>query len=463
MTGPIDHSPFAPAPVGRAGGIWGPEYVWVTVGAVALVFLAGMQSLAVTTVMPVVSADLDGASLYAVAFAGTLATSVIGMVAVGAWCDRGGVLLPLTASVVLFVVGLVMAGLAPSMEVLVAGRLIQGLGTGGQTVALYVVVARVYPPHIHGRVFAAFSAAWVIPSLVGPFLAGAVAQYLHWRWVFLGVALLTVVAFAMVVLRLYGLPLHTDHPATGGVLPRLACAVAVAVGALALSLAGELGTWSWLVVAASVVIIGLASRPLLPRRTLLAGRGLPSVVLMRGLIAGALFGAEIYVPYLLIEEYDFSPTWAGLGLTAAALAWAVAADIQGRFGDRMGNARITLIGTALLFAAVVIAAITALAHLSPAVLVAGWALAGGGMGLMYPRLTVLTLAYSTPQNQGFNSSALSISDSLGAATSIAAMGLVFTALAGTDAAFPAVFAVAAILSLLALVPGLRLGHAHEAH
>ena len=62
------------------------------------------------------------------------------------------------------------------------------------------------------------------------------------------------------------------------------------------------------------------------------------------------------------------------------------------------------------------------------------------MGLMYPRLTVLTLAYSTPQNQGFNSSALSISDSVGAATAIAAMGLVFTALAGTDAAFPAVFA-----------------------
>ncbi len=94
-------------------------------------------------------------------------------------------------------------------------------------------------------------------------------------------------------------------------------------------------------------------------------------------------------------------------------------------------------------------------------LIAGWTLAGGGMGLMYPRLTVLTLAYSTPQNQGFNSSALSISDSIGAATSIAAMGLVFTALTGTDAGFAAVFAIAAVLSLLALVPGLRLGHAHE--
>lgn len=449
------------APVDTATGIWKPRFVWVTIGSIALIFLAAMQSLAVTTVMPVVSADLDGDALYAVAFAGTLATSVIGMVAVGAWCDRGGVLAPLTTAVVLFVAGLVIAGLAPDMGWLVVGRLVQGLGTGGQTVALYVVVARVYPAQLHGRVFAAFSAAWVVPSLIGPFLAGMVTEFLHWRWVFLGVAALTVVAFAMVVARLHGLPLHTDEPATSRVAPRLLCAVAVAVGALALSLAGELGEYAWAVVAASVVVIALASRPLLPRGTLRAVRGLPSVVLMRGLIAGALFGAEIYVPYLLIDHYDFSPIWAGLGLTTAALAWAAAADVQGRFGDRLGNARITVIGTALLVAATVVAGVVAALALPASVLIAGWSFAGAGMGLMYPRLTVLTLAYSSPQNQGFNSAALSISDSIGAATSIAAMGLVFTALAGTDAAFPVVFAMAAGLAVLALIPGLRLGHAHE--
>ena len=84
------------------------------------------------------------------------------------------------------------------------------------------------------------------------------------------------------------------------------------------------------------------------------------------------------------------------------------------------------------------------------------------MGLMYPRLTVLTLAYSTPQNQGFNSSALSIAEAIGSATAIAAMGLVFTALTATGAGFPAVFVLALALALVALVPGLRLGHAHEA-
>ena len=183
---------------------------------------------------------------------------------------------------------------------------------------------------------------------------------------------------------------------------------------------------------------------------------------MRALIAGALFGAEIYVPYLLIDHYGFDATGAGLGLTSAALLWAAGAEVQGRIGDRLGNARITLIGTTLLAAAALVAAATAAFALAPWVVIAGWALAGAGMGLMYPRLTVLTLAYSTPQNQGFNSSALSISDSIGASASIAVMGLTFVALTATDAAFPAVFVIAAALAVLALVPGLRLGHAGEA-
>src|SRR3546814_9335663 len=92
------------------------QFVWVTAGAVALIFLAAIQSLAVTTVMPVVSADLDGDALYAIAFSGTLATSVIGMIAVGAWCDRGGVLAPLKTSVALFVAGMLLQGIAGRLD-----------------------------------------------------------------------------------------------------------------------------------------------------------------------------------------------------------------------------------------------------------------------------------------------------------------------------------------------------------
>ncbi|MGF3054391.1 MFS transporter [Microbacterium sp. YY-03] len=446
-----------------ARSLWSENYRWVSLGAVALVFLAAIQSLAVTTVMPVVSADLDGEALYAVAFAGTLATSVIGMVVTGFWSDRSGPTAPLYAAVALFATGLLIAGFADTMEVLVLGRLIQGLGIGGQTVALYVVVARVYPPELHGRVFALFSAAWVVPSLIGPFLAGAVAEYLHWRWVFLGVAVLTVIAFILVATRLRGVDLSPSEQSgtSGSVARRLGLAIVVAALAVALSLTGRItadygAVIGWVIAGATLVILAIAVRPLLPQRTLLAGRGLPAVIVMRGLVAGTLFGAEVYVPLLLTTQYGFGPTMAGLALTVAAIAWAVAAEVQGRFGDRLGNERITVTGLTLLSFATIMGAVTALLHLPAWVLIASWMFAGGGVGLIYPRLTVLTLAYSTTENQGFNSAALSISDSLGSSAAIALMGLIFISLGSAGLAFGMVFIAATLLAALALVPGLRM-------
>jgi MFS family permease len=463
VSGAVPGPPAPEAPTrSEPTSIWDTRLIWVTLGAVALIFLAATQSLAMTTVMPVISDELDGEALYALAFAGTLATGVIGMVVTGAWSDRSGPKAALYASIALFLLGLVVAGIAPDMPTLVVGRLLQGLGTGGQTVALYVVVARIYPPAIHGRVFAAFAAAWVVPSLIGPLAAGAVTEHLHWRWVFFGVAALTVVSFTAVAVRLRSLDLRTTQPAGGGFLRRLGLAVVVAVAVLVLGMSGGFGFASPFVAVLAAVVIGFAARPLLPAGTLRIGRGLPSVILLRGLVAGALFGAEVYVPYLMIDRYGFSPTWAGLGLTTAALAWAISANIQGRYGDRIGNHRIVLIGCTLLTVATLTAAVCAVTVAHPVILIVGWTLSGAGVGLVYSRLTVLTLAYSTPRNQGFNSSALSISDSTGAAVAIAIMGLVFTGLSGTGWEFPAVFRIAAGIAVFAVVPGLRMDQEREA-
>ena len=119
----------------------------------------------------------------------------------------------------MFVLGLLIAGTAGTMPVLVSGRLVQGLGGGALTVALYVVIARVYPPVLHPKIFAAFSAAWVIPSLVGPFAAGIVAQLAGWQWVFLGVVGLVVPALLLTVPALRGLngaPAPTGPPRHAG-------------------------------------------------------------------------------------------------------------------------------------------------------------------------------------------------------------------------------------------------------
>ncbi|GAB3599055.1 MFS transporter [Microbacterium tumbae] len=449
--------------VGAQASIWDRQRRWVTAGAVALIFLAAIESLAVTTVMPVVSAALDGEALYAVAFAGTLATSVIGMVASGAWSDARGPRGALYAAVTLFLAGLVISGLALTMHQFLIGRLVQGLGAGGQTVALYVVVARLYPPQLHGRVFAAFAAAWVVPSMIGPFLAGATADYLDWRWAFLGVAVLTAAAFLTVAARLRGVDLGAGEPLERGtVVVRLLLATVVAAAAVAVGFSADAPPGiGWPVATASVLVIGFAILRLVPRGTLRARRGLPSVVLMRGIVAGAFFAAEAYIPYLLMERFGFTATFAGIALMFAAFAWAGASALQGRFGERWGNRRIVLASLTLLILALLAVLTTAALGISPLLVVAGWALAGGGMGLLYPRLTVLTLAYSDGGNQGFNSSALSISDAAGSAVAIASAGLGVATLGGGVGAFGAVFAFCVVLVLVGAIPGFRLGHAAE--
>lgn len=444
-------------------GIFSSRYLWVTIGACALVFLAAFESLAVTTIMPLVSADLDGAALYALAFAGPLATGVIGMVFAGNWSDRNGPVAPLLTSVAVFILGLFICGLATDMTVFLIGRLVQGLGSGAMNVALYVVVARIYPPALHARIFAGFAAAWVVPSLVGPFAAGVVAELTSWHWVFLGVVGLVLIAMLMVVpaLRMLRGGSHgdvADKPAWA--LGKIAWAVLAAVAVLGLNLSARLdGAYVGIVAVAAILVALVAVRPLLPPGSLRAARGLPTVILLRGLIAAAFFGAEVYIPYLLAERYDFSAALSGLALTGAALTWAGASWLQGKLESSLSSVSAMRIGTALVLLAILLAVVTAAAELHPAVIIGGWLFGGAGMGLMYPRLSVMTLSYSSERDQGFNSSALSIADSLGGALALASTGIVFAALLGLGGAWPfaGCFALAAVLSVVSLGLGSRVG------
>lgn len=448
----------------RSTPLLDPVYRGATVGAVALVFLAAFEALAVATVMPTVTADLDGRDLYAVAFSATLAASVVGMVAAGSWADRRGAVRPLLASVALFAVGLVAAGLAPTMTWLVLGRFAQGLGLGGLIVALYVLVAQVYAQVDRPRILGLFAAAWVLPGLVGPFLAGIVADTLGWRWVFLGVVLIAAAALALLVPTLRHVPPpEAVDPGAGAVAGpggagRLGLAVAVASAVVALNLVGSLP--GALRVAAALVAVAaalVAVRPLLPRGTLRAAPGLPSVIGLRGLAAGSFFASESYLPYLLQEQYDAATWVSGLVLTVATLSWAAASQVQGRMGERLPDETALRVGSVLL--AVGVAMILAIAALAlPGLLVGvGWLFASAGMGLMFPRITSAVLKRTAVQERGTATSAITISDSVGAAVAVAVVGLVFTAI-GTAAdrgAFVGVLLVAFGVSLLAVAVARR--------
>ncbi len=447
-------SPPTSAPE-RLPSPFSPEYLWITIGSCALVFLSAFESLAVTTIMPVVSAELNGAHLYALAFAGPLATSVMGMVFAGNWSDRRGPTVPLYTASVFFALGLIIAGTANTMEVLVAGRLVQGLGSGAVIVSLYVVVARVYPPRLHPSIFAGFAAAWVIPSLIGPLAAGAIAEMFTWHWVFLSVVGLVFIALLMVNPALRSLPIREADTSVKWAYGRIAWSALAALAVLSLAVLFELknvgDVLPGVLAGAAAIVAIIAARPLLPRGTLRARRGLPSVILLRGVAAAAFFGAEVYVPYMLVDEYKFTPSLAGLALTVGALSWAGASWLQGRLSHILTNPMSTVIGSSLTLVAILSAFATALFTLPPAVVIIGWVIGGGGMGLMYPRIATMTLAMSTPTNQGFNSSSLSISDAMGASLALATTGIVVSLLGASGMSFAGVFAFTAIIGVFAIV------------
>ena len=440
----------------------GQRYRAVTLGGVALVFVAAFESLAVATVMPTVAHDLDGERWYALAFAATVATSVVGMVCAGIWADQRGAARPLLASVALFTTGLLLAGLAPTMTVLVLGRVGQGLGAGGLTVALYVLVGQAYDEVDRPRMLGAYAAAWVVPGIVGPALAGTVTDLVGWRWVFLGlvgVSLLSALVLVPTLLALVHLP--TDDVPAAGPRPatRLLHATVLAVAVMVASLVAGGGTGGVLLGLASAAVALYAVRPLLPAGTLRGARGLPAVIGVRGLASATFVSSEAFLPYLLQAQYDVAVWLSGIVLTVATIGWAAASHVQGRLGERVTDPGALRVGGALLalgMGAILLVVVVQL----PAVLVGvGWIVTAAGMGLLYPRVTSFVLARANAQDRGTASAAVALSDATGAALSLAVAGWLFTALGGSSelGAFVAVLALGAAFGLLALALSRRTG------
>jgi MFS family permease len=444
----------------RTSLLSGP-YALATIGMVAIVGVAAFQNLAMTTIMPVISRDLDGETLYALAFAAPLAAGVPGMVLAGNWTDRAGGRIVAWVSAAFFAVGTAVVMLAPTMEVFLAGRLIEGFGAGAIDVVLYVLVARIFPADLHGPVFAGFAAAWVVPALIGPALAGIVTDTWNWHWVFAGALAIALVAFALLVPTL-----GRVHAPAASLRPpwqrvRIGWSVAAALSILLLNVAPDLTPWG-MVAAVLVGLVGtwFALRPLLPTGTFRAAAGLPSVVLLRGLVAASFFGSEAYVPFLLQAEHGLSPSAAGLALTVAALSWAASSWAHGRLGEQRLTARRTFgVGLTLVLVSLVTALAVATFDLSWWVLVAGWFVGGAGMGAIYPRASMLTLRFSGEGDDGFASSALTIADAAGSVIGLAVTGLLFTATGGADGtvSFPLVFAAMIGFAALAIAAVRRLG------
>ena len=424
-----------------------------TAGLLMLVTMVAFEAMAVATAMPTAVRELGGLAWYAWPFSAFLVASVVGMVLGGDVSDRHGSRRALLTGVTVFAAGLLLAGMAGSMAVLVAARALQGVGGGMISVSLYVVAGQAFDPRLRPRLFGAFSAAWVLPALVGPAVAGLLTTHLTWRLVFLGLLPLILLGLGLALPAVRGLPVPSAAPGTASARRWWALLAGVGIGTL--QYAGQrLDLLAAGLAVAGVCALVLGLRPLLPTGTAALRPGLPAVVAGRGLLAGAFFGMDILLPLALTELHGYDAAAAGVPLTAGALGWATASQLQAR-RPRWSRVRLLRTGFLLLAAGLAATALVAVPGVGGWSAYLSWGVAGLGMGLGMPALSVLLLERSSDGSRGADSAAFQIADVTGSAVCVGVVGVLVAATAGgTLSLSAAVLAGVAVLTAVAVAGGL---------
>lgn len=297
------------------------------------VWLHAADSLLAATVMPAAVAEIGGVALINWALALYHLGSILAAALTGAATQRIGLRRALAAAAALYALGCIASAVAPSIGILLAGRLLQGLGGGGMMALVYVALHEIFPRRYWPRLMVIVSTVWGCSALCGPLVGGLFAEAGLWRWAFwafAGQAAVVIAASAF-------LPGRRVAAATRVVPVSLALLVAGTLGiAAAGALAGSGGP------AALPCLLGLGGLGLLyffarvdagqrhhmlPIETLDLRHKVGSGLLMVFALSAATTPFGTYGPFLLGLLFGIGPLAAGYMLALEAIAWTLASVV----------------------------------------------------------------------------------------------------------------------------------------
>lgn len=341
----------APQPLtSRWRSLAGEGLLLTTVGLCLVEMTAGLQTLLVATVLPRAVRDIGGIQLYGLVFSGYMLAGIVSIPASGAEAERYGPARPLLRYSIYFLVGTVMASLAPSMPFLVVARLIQGYGGGAMYSLAYGIVPRVYPAHLRPKMLSLLSGVWVVTGLLGPPFGALLANTVGWRWA-LAVAIPTLVlGYGVLAARIRHIPPENASRRQG-----LSVALTLMVGS-AVFLAGlSTGGWGWVAALGGLALALPAANQLVPPAM---RRGLYGNALMLSFgLNMSFFIIDSFLPLMLTSVRGTSLATAGAAVTVAAISWFPGSLWQQRVAQTVSVRRQALIScSALLAAAVTVAA-----------------------------------------------------------------------------------------------------------
>jgi len=334
---------------------------------------------------------------------------------------------------IIFVLGSIFSGAAPSLLILILARLFQGLGGALIFSVNIAMVTSVFPPSQRGRALGLNSIVVALGISAGPTLGGLITQYLTWRWIFYVNVPIGIITF------LIGLRVLTErfHVNKGRFDPLGAALFAVGLAALTLGLSfGE--EWGWtspaLLLSLAIGVVGLVIAILVERRvadpilqlSLLKNRVFASANISFMLCMLALFAPGFLLPFYFEELRGFSVVEAGLFLTPLPLMLAIMAPISGTLADRFGSHLLSPLGLAIACFGLFLLSQLDVQSSSWDII---WRLlvTGIGQGLFQAPNTRALMGAASQDQQGIASGVLATSRVIGQAISVALAGSIFAA------------------------------------
>jgi EmrB/QacA subfamily drug resistance transporter len=320
--------------------------------------LAALDQTIVATALPTVVADLGGAGHQSWVVTSYLLASTIATAIVGKLGDLFGRKAVFQASVLFFLGGSVLCGMAGSMTMLVASRALQGIGGGAIMVTAMAVIGEVIPLRERGRYQGALGAVFGVTTVIGPLLGGFFTDHLTWRWAFW-----INVPVALVVLAVGAVAIPPLAKAAKRVVIDYAGILFVGIGASGLTLATSWGggTYAW----SSPVIIGLfiasfaalavfvwvetrAAEPILPIR--LFASPVFTMCCVLGFVVGfAMLGALTFLPTFMQFVDGVSATTSGLRTLPMVAGMLITSIGSGNIVGRTGRYKVfPIAGTAVM-------------------------------------------------------------------------------------------------------------------
>jgi EmrB/QacA subfamily drug resistance transporter len=408
-------------------------------GLLIAMLLAMLDNLIVGTAMPTIVGELGGlAHLSWVVTAYALATAISTPVwaKVGDLYGRKGVFL---ASIVVFLIGSALSGLARNMGELIAFRGIQGLGAGGLMVGAMAIIGDLVPPRERGKYQGMMAAVMPLAFIGGPLLGGYLTDHLSWRWAFYVNLPLGVLALVVTSLTMH---LPGRRPGPVSIDWRGAALLGTGIGALTLltSWGGTEYPWgSWQIIALGVVTVVALVRFVAAEQRLDVTGGEPilSVSLFRArnfaaativtfLVGFAMFGAVTFLPQFQQNVQGASATNSGLLLLPLMGGMLVTSLMGGQLIYRTGHYKAMLVvGSAVMAAGLgLLATMTVSTPQSRT----SWYMVvlGVGMGMLM-QTTMLVMQNSVAQRDlGAASGAATLFRTVGGSLGVSLMGTVFT-------------------------------------